>query len=59
MELAEFNARMLTRDWKAVERKEELVGQSDSIPQAKVADPQKDTAEQHAPVFEIPPTPLR
>jgi hypothetical protein len=58
LKLAELNADQDNRSWDAVAKREEIVGQSDSIPQATMAD-QKDTAEQHAPAFEIPPAPLR
>lgn len=58
LKLAETNADQGNRKWDAVAKKEEIVGQSDSISQARTAD-EKDTAEQHAPAFEIPPAPLR
>lgn len=58
LKLAELNAEADNRTWDAVSKREEIVGQSDSIPQAKVAD-QKDTAEQHAPAFEVPPASMR
>lgn len=55
LQLALLNADQDNRSWNAVERREEVVGQSDSIPQAEVAE-EKDTAEQHAPAVEIPQT---
>jgi len=57
LKLAEENAKN-NRDWNAVELREEIVGQMDTIPQAKSAD-HKDTAEQHAPVFVIPPQAMK
>lgn len=53
-----MNAKQNNRSWLSVRRREEVVGESDSIPQAKVAN-EKDTAEQHAPAFEVLPSALR
>jgi len=53
LKLAELNASRGNRKWNAVEKREEIVGESDSIPQAKAA-AHRDTAEEHAPAFEVP-----
>lgn len=58
LKLAVMNAEQDNRSWNAVEKREEVVGQSDSISQAKVAE-EKDTAEQHAPAIEVPPSAQR
>ena len=52
LQLALENSEQDNRLWTAVAKKEDVVGQSDSISQAKVAK-EKDTAEQHAPAVEI------
>lgn len=54
LRLAETNASMGNRAWEAVSKREEIVGQTDSIPQAKeAATTSRDTAEEHAPAFEV------
>jgi hypothetical protein len=54
LKLAELNATNGNRKWDAVAKREQIVGQVDSAPQAKEAVKGVDTAAQHVPVFEIP-----
>ncbi|KAH8599648.1 hypothetical protein B0O99DRAFT_682880 [Bisporella sp. PMI_857] len=53
LKLAESNAIDGNRLWDAVAMRQDIVGQTDSLQQAKTA-AHNDTAEQHAPAFEIP-----
>jgi hypothetical protein len=53
LKLAEMNAKNENRKWDAVGQREHIVGQVESIPQARSAD--HDTAEQHVPAIEVPP----
>jgi len=50
---AEENAVKGNRKWKAVDRKDSIVGETDSFPQAQTAS-LRDTAEQHAPAVMVP-----
>ena len=58
LKLAESNAFEGNRLWDAVGNRENIVGQTDSISQAKAAG-YTDTAQQHAPAFEIPIDPTK
>ncbi|KAG0648916.1 hypothetical protein D0Z07_4674 [Hyphodiscus hymeniophilus] len=54
LEAAERNAKDNIRNWNAVAERERIVGQAESVPQAKAAT-RRDTAEQHVPAVEVPP----
>ena len=52
--LREAEKNVENRGWNAVAKKDEIVGETDSIQQLKVGDI-RDTAEEHAPAVQIPP----
>lgn len=54
LKAAEENAVHGVRNWKAVEERERIIGEIDCTALTKEA-PHEDSAEQHAPAFEVPP----
>lgn len=59
LKLAEENAVGNKRKWNAVEKRENVVGQTELAPDTPISPVASDRAEQHVPAFEIPPPATR
>lgn len=58
LRVAEENAKSENRKWDAVEQREHIVGQAESVSPAPLA-ARKDTAMEHVPATEVPPQPRK